>query len=88
MKTILRIGYAFFVLPASANVNAIIGVLNKATPVELHYSGSQKIYTPASERDQSRVSIEMVDDEQVIDPKSKKTKAIPEKAGPDRHNTF
>jgi hypothetical protein len=80
MKTILSIGYTHFALPATANVNAVIALLQKATRVEKRYQDKRYIYTPTSEKEPD-IMIEMVSDDCVIDP-NKKRKALPEKASP------
>lgn len=88
MKIILTIGYQHFLLPASANVNAIISVLNKSTPLNFDKVGEDYVYVTETDTDRAKLKIEMVDDNKVIDPAKVKRKALSESASADAHNTF
>lgn len=85
MKTILEIGHQYFLLPASANINAIIAVLGKATALAwITSAAGEDRYKPSGTA--PRIQIKMVADNQVIDPI--KPKQIAAEASPDAHNTF
>jgi hypothetical protein len=84
MKTVLTIGYTQFLLPSSVNVNALLGALQKAVPVEERYVDGRHVYY-RRDRD-TEVSVKLVADADIRD--SKKLKALPEHASPDAHNTF
>jgi hypothetical protein len=84
LKTILTIGHEHFLLPASANINAVLAILAKAQPLRREWKASGEVYYP--EATPMRVSVEIVPDSHIID--TKKLKAIPEHASPDAHNTF
>lgn len=87
MKTILKIGGAYFLIPASVNVNAILAALQKAEPVEYDYVGSKKIFRLQRRHEHSHeIEVSLVDDNAVIKPPPRK--ALPETASPDAHNTF
>jgi hypothetical protein len=87
VKIVMRIGYQHFLVPQSVNVNAIIAALAKATPLKHELSNNRYIYVP--DRDGStKCTIEMVEDDTVVDPAKTKRKALPEHASEDAHNTF
>lgn len=87
MKIIIEIGHTKFLMPPSANVNAVLQVLSKAILVDEDHRSGRTVYLPAKERPYSvPIKVEMIEDHQFLDPK--KRKAIPEKASPDAHNSF
>lgn len=76
MKQILTIGYREFILPASANVNALLKALSTAKPAEKRMSGDHYCYIIGGNVD---IKVELVEDRFVISPSDRK--AIPEKTG-------
>ena len=83
MKTILTIGHAHYVLPASANVNVIMKALSGAVQVDDRWNDGETFYHPM---DRSvRVKAELVQDRFVID--RKKLKRLPQHAGPDANGS-
>lgn len=86
MKTILTIGYSDFVLPASVNVNALLGALQKAEAVEHRYSSESNRHIYYRRDRDVEIAVKLVPDGDVRS--SKELKAIAEHASPDAHNTF
>ena len=82
MKTIIRIGYQDYLLPASANVNLLLKTLGDAveleSKLESKFLDAQQIYFPC--KDHREIEVRVVRDSQVLDGKQKLLK---EKAGPD-----
>ena len=78
MKTIIRIGYRDYLLPASANVNLLLKTLGDAVELEVKFIDAQQIYFPC--KDHREIEVRVVRDSQVLDGKQKLLK---EKAGPD-----
>ena len=88
MKTILNIGYLKFLVPPSANVNALIAILGKSTLVKEEKVNGEFVFVPdSSERHCNPIRIELVDDSRVLEGRPKR-KAIAQHASPDAHNTF
>ena len=85
MKTLLTIGHNHFILPDSANVNVLLKALSSAKEVDDNWTGNTYQYVLTDKA--PRIEVKMINEKHIIDPK-KNRKAIPEKAGPDAHNTF
>lgn len=76
MKQLLKLGYQWYVLPDSANLNRLMKELGDAREVEHHWVDHKEFYSVGAP---AEVELKMVHDAKIIEPT--KRKRIPETTG-------